>query len=491
MTGTSSAVARAKKIKAAKTDLRAFCNLIDPGFFRDEYAYQDELCGVLQQMYEKRLINPKTGEAYNILVINMPPGFGKSYTAQMFSVWAFGQNVRNKIISISYNQTLSYEFARGVRGAIMREGDEEDDEDYCVRDVFPQLKIKYGDSAMEKWALEGKFVYRSYQATSFDGTLTGNRANIVIIDDPIRNHKEAANDAVKDGIWRAFTDTLQSRVLAGGMQIVIQTRWATDDLAGRLIEDGEMGYGDRVFVLKMEALTEDSESGVSLCEGVYPTGDLLMKRRGISAEIWAANFMQVPIDVKGALYGEFKTYDAVDTDGFERLIAYVDTADEGADYLCLVVGGVVGRYGYVTDVYYTDAGMEVTEGEVARRLNEAGTREVIVESNNGGRGFARNVERLLKGLGNRRCGVTWFHQSKNKRTRIIVNAVNVMEQVVMPEGWEKRWPEFVKAIRKYQRKGRNEHDDAPDALTGFVEVVNGDVKGKGRMRIGKRSRLGI
>ena len=59
-----------------------------------------------------------------------------------------------------------------------------------------------------------------------------------------------------------------------------------------------------------------------------------------------------------------------------------------------------------------------------------------------------------------------------------MNATNVMEQVILPEGWEKKYKAFYKAISTYQRKGKNAHDDAPDALTGFVEMINGDVKGR-------------
>lgn len=135
--------------------------------------------------------------------------------------------------------------------------------------------------------------------------------------------------------------------------------------------------------------------------------------------------------------------------------------------------------------------MEVTEPETARRLDLCRVKEALIESNNGGRGFARNVQKKLKQMGNRRCGVTWFTQSKNKKTRILVNASNAMEQVIMPEDWEKRWPEFAVAINKYQRKGKNAHDDAPDALTGIIEMVNGDVKGKRKIRTGSKSRLGI
>ena len=61
----------------------------------------------------------------------------------------------------------------------------------------------------------------------------------------------------------------------------------------------------------------------------------------------------------------------------------------------------------------------------------------------------------------------------------------------MPQDWEMRWPKAAEHIRKYQRKGKNDHDDIEDTLTGIVEFVNGDVKGKKKARVGKKSRLGI
>ena len=87
--------------------------------------------------------------------------------------------------------------------------------------------------------------------------------------------------------------------------------------------------------------------------------------------------------------------------------------------------------------------------------------------------------------------VTWFSQSKNKKTRILANASNVMDQVIMPEDWETKYPEFSRHVKKYQRKGKNDHDDAEDTLTGLVEFINGDVKGKKKARLGYKSRLGM
>ncbi len=475
---------RDKNLAAGRKDFRTFCELRKPDFYKPGREYQGTLCSTLQAAYEKRLVSEKTGKPIKYLIINLPPGFGKSYTLANFVNWCYGQDVKNKVITVSYNGIIAPEFSRTAKDMILEE-ETPGEESYVTRSFFQGLKVKYGDSSVMKWSLEGS--YTSYLATSFDGTLTGMRGNIIIIDDPIKSAEEAVNDAVKEKHWNFFKNTLSSRMLPGALCIIVLTRWATDDLAGRVMDK----FPDQCYELKIPALTEDSPEGVSTCEDLYPTEDLQQKRETLDEEIWGANYMQVPVDKKGALYGEFKTYDVLDPDKFEKFLNYTDTADEGADSLCSISGGQIGRYGYVTDIYYTDEPMEVTEPETARRLQAAGVRECLIESNNGGRGFARNVIRNLKELHCHKCSVTWFHQSKNKRTRILTNASNVMEQVIMPSDWKQRWPVFAQHVSRYQRKGKNDHDDAEDALTGFVELLNGDVKGKRKARVGKKSRLGL
>lgn len=470
-------------IARGTSNFREYCNTIHPDFFKSQRKYQDVLCNTIQAAYEKRLLNPNTGKPIDILIINLPPGFGKSFTGVMFATWAYGQSVKNQIVEVSYNQTLAETFSKAVREAIRDEEIQGDDASYVVTSFFPNLKIKHGDGAATRWALEGS--YMSYLATGFDGSLTGMRGHIGIIDDPIKNAAEAVNENVKAAHFNFYKNTFVSRMLDGALQIIIQTRWATDDLAGKLLSE----FPDRCYELRMPALTAD---GTSLCEDLYSTADLLMKKATLDEHIWLANYMQEPIDIRGSLYATgFKTYEVLDEDAVERVINYTDTADTGADFLCSISADVIDKYGYVKDVYYTDQSMEVTEPETARRLDLNKVREVAIESNNGGRGFARNVEGHLKKRKNRKCQVTWFHQSKNKRTRILVNASNVLEQIIMPEGWEKKWPEFYQAVMKYQRKGKNEHDDAPDVLTGLVELINGDVKLKRKTKVLNRRRFGL
>lgn len=121
--------------------------------------------------------------------------------------------------------------------------------------------------------------------------------------------------------------------------------------------------------------------------------------------------------------------------------------------------------------------MEVTEPLTAEMLVNNEVNDAEFESNNGGRGFARSVERIIwEKFKTRRINVKWFHQSKNKQARIISNSTYVMNHIYFPENWKDRWPEYYRAMNSYQKEGKNKHDDAPDATTGLAEKMTNNTR---------------
>ena len=97
---------------------------------------------------------------------------------------------------------------------------------------------------------------------------------------------------------------------------------------------------------------------------------------------------------------------------------------------------------------------------------------VRIESNNGGRGFGRNVQRISKEkYGNAVTRYHFFTQTKNKESRILTGSTGVMNNVIFPADWARRWPEYYRDMIRYQRLGKNAHDDAQDATTGVFEYL--------------------
>lgn len=444
------------KYELARRKFFFYCNLKAPKFYKQNRKYLVDLCNTFQDFYEG---------TDDVLIINLPPRHGKSRTASLLVEWILGNNKEEKIITGSYNETLSMTFSKSIRNDIMET--KADDSIPVFSDVFPNTKIKRGDGSMNLWSLEGG--YNNYLATSPSGTVTGFGASILVIDDIIKNAEEANNENVKEKHWNWFTNTMLSRLEEGGKIIIIMTRWASDDLAGKVL-DWCIEKNKKYKHISMKALL-DKDTKQMLCSDVLSYESYLDKISIMGEDIASANYQQEPIDLKGCLYTKLKTY--TDIPEFEQIKSYTDTADTGADYLCSIVYGVYRKEAYVIDVLYTQAGMDVTEDMVADMFYRTGCNIANIESNSGGMSFARNIKRILKEkYDTNRCIIKPFHNSKNKNSRIFSNSAWVMEHIYFPHNWRDKWPEYYKAMISYQRAGKNKHDDAPDATTGIAEFCN-------------------
>ena len=451
----SAAFQQLVKIELARRDFWQYCKLTSPDFYNERRPFLRDLAQTLQWFIEEA--------PQQFLVINLPPRHGKSRTATKLVQWLLGKyGITKKVMTGSYNETLSGTFAKQVRDTIAAKPTAGV---LVYNDIFPATKIKYGEAAAQKWSLEGS-EQANYLATSPTGTATGFGCNIMLIDDLIKSDKEAYNEATLQGQIDWFNNTMLSRTETGFKIIIIMTRWATNDLAGFVLRNF-----DDVVHINYKAVQDD---GSMLCEAILAKEDYLLKTKNMNKDIVLANYQQEPIDIKGRLYSGFKTYTEIPKDSsghplFEYVLNYTDTADTGSDFLCSINYGMYGGSYYILDVLYTKEPMEKTEPAAARMLGKDHVGFALIESNNGGRGFARNVERLCREQGNAHTVVKWFHQSQNKIARILSNSTGVMNNVLLPVNWQDRWPEFAIDLLKYQKEGKNAHDDAPDALTGVYE----------------------
>ena len=439
------------KIELARRHLYNYCKLTNPQFYKDDRTYLKEMCNDIENFIKQ---NDK-----KFLVINLPPRHGKSFTSKNTVEWLFGSNPKLRVMTGSYNETLSGQFAKQVRDTIQNI---KVDDKLVYNDVFPNTRVKYGESSASMWALENSN-QKSYLATSPTGTATGFGAEILIIDDLIKNSEEAYNENTLDKQWEWFNNTMLSRLEGNWKVIIIMTRWAERDLAGRVIES----FGDLTEVIKFKAVQDD---GSMLCDEILSKEDFEIKIKEMNEDIVEANYNQQPIDVKGKLYGEFKEYQTLPKT--PQILAYTDTADKGEDYLVTIVYTVYNNEVYVIDIQYDDRSMEITEEETTDMLYNNDVNIADIESNNGGRGFARNVERRLKEKYNsNKTIIKPFTQTGNKEARILSSATWVTEHFYMPFNWKNKYREAYKSISTFQKKGKNKHDDIEDVMAGIYERV--------------------
>jgi len=470
----------ALEIALARTNFWDYCRLRDPEFYQDKYSHLKTLCLTLNNFYFGLPLD-STGKIYRNLMINMPPQHGKTRTAIHFVNWCHGRNKKERIITGSYNDSTAEDFSKYTRDNLTQ--DKFDPDTILVRDIFPHLKLKPGTSSAKKWALMGE--HFNYLGAGIGGSVTSKGATMLIVDDLVKGALEALSDNYLDRAWQFYADTLASRRSAeqldhGLLKIMIMTRWSKDDPCGRVLEK-EPG---KWHVVSMPAC--DYTTKTMLCPDFLSYDDLMDIRDTMAPEIFAANYDNQPMDIQGALYPVLKTWDKLPMDDqgrilLERRRCYVDTADQGNDWTCAIIWGDYQGRAYVLDVYFTPEGMEITEPELARRVNKFQVHHCRIESNAGGQGFFRNVRRLAREQTAamkppRKCTTIFrsFHQSENKAARIVSNSTNVMENVFFPVDWMTRWPEFhrhVTRMVKEKLKQANVLDDGVDCLTGVAESL--------------------
>ena len=320
------------RMELARREFWQYCKFTSPDFYTEERTFLKDLSNKLQWFVEDA--------SEQIMVVNMPPRHGKSRTATKFVQWLFGKyGAKIKVMTGSYNETLSGTFAKQVRDCI---AEKKTAGITVYNDIFPNTQIKYGEAAALKWALAGS-EQANYLATSPSGTATGFGCNIMIIDDLIKNVEEAYNANTLQKMIDWFTNTMLSRTENGFKLIIIMTRWCNDDLAGYILSN----Y-DNVIHVNYKAVQED---GTMLCPEILSAKDYELKTKNMNKDIVVANYQQEPIDIKGRLYTGFKTYTTIPQDDkgnslFKYILNYTDTADEGSDFLCSIV------YGMHTDDYY-------------------------------------------------------------------------------------------------------------------------------------------
>ncbi|GAB0167464.1 phage terminase large subunit [Lysinibacillus sp. CTST325] len=440
-----------------------YCKTRAPDFYIDGRIHLETICETLQALYEGRLLNEE-GIPYENMIMNIPPRHGKSRTLIHFCEWVLGDRQQNRIITASYNEDLATVFSRYTRDGISEE--KVYPHEIVYSDIFPNVKVKKGDSSYRQWALEGQ--HFNYKGAGLGGSITGKGGNILIVDDPIKNAAEAQNENALDKQWQWFTDTFLSRQeqTDRSIKIVNMTRWSKKDICGRIL-DGKRA--NEWYVLMMPAMDDE---GNMLCPELLNRKNFDALADFMDEAILNANYYQQPLDLKGRLYKAFKTYDG-DLPTFKSIQNYTDTADTGDDYLCSVVYGVTfDNEAYVLDVLYTKDPMEETEPATAKMLYDNKVNHAYIESNGGGRGFARSVEKeLMEKHNSNYTYIEPFHQSNNKIARILSNSTWVMNHIYFPINWKDKWPDYYKAMTEYQREGKNAHDDAPDATTGVAEFV--------------------
>lgn len=441
------------------------------------------------------------------MIIQAPPQHGKSQlSSRDLPSFMLGLDPDLKINLSSYSDTVAKNFNRDVQRII-------DTDEY--REIFPDTYLSGSNVVtMSNNYLRNSSVIEtvghkgSFYVVGRGGSLTSRTVDVSILDDVYKDYTEANSPVIRSTAWDWYTSVVRTRLHNDSQELIVFTRWHEEDIIGKIekseqiidvkawsdLDNVPKGAWVRVNfeAIKTSAPTELDPRNEG--EALWPARhslDELIAQRNLDPVKFNCLHQGNPGGAEGRLYAhEFKTYIEKSEYGtYVRSGSYTDVADEGDDFLASATYDIYKSpnefyneqtkrfepilFALITDMEYTDESTEVTTVTVPAMINRNGTQRAWIESNNGGSGFEKQIRPKVK------ANTMAFYQGANKESRIVSNAAAVNAQIIMPFGWEKRFPAIYDHLTHFLRNfGANAHDDIEDCLTGIYEkeIIDGNTK---------------
>lgn len=330
-----------RRRRLARDDLNAYCRYIEiPGApINDddpecEEFYPDTVTPAEHhELINRTLMRVEAGHLRRVMIF-MPPGSAKStYGTVTFPTWFMGRKRGRHVITTSYGTDLARKFGRKCR-QIARSPQ--------YREVFG-CGLVSDNKAADDWALDSG---SSFMAAGIDAGITGNRADGIVIDDPLKGRQDADSETIRNRIWEEYKASVRTRLKPGGFILIIQTRWHEDDIAGRILPkdwDGESGLvkaqdGEEWYVLCLQAQCErlddplGREIGEWLWTDWFTPDHWEQERRTQGSRNWAALYQQKPAPDDGGMWklSWFGRYGTAPADHW-MIVQSWDTANKPAE----------------------------------------------------------------------------------------------------------------------------------------------------------------
>jgi len=419
-------------------------------------------------------IREDTGNAYDILVLETPPQHGKSMTVtEALPSWYLGKYPGKRVILASYNDDTAERFARRNKEKLRSFGGRL----FGVR-LGGGLVSRAREFELEgPGGIRGQLLSRGIRAG-----ITGNPADLMIVDDPIKNRMEADSPTFRAQIWGEWLNSMKSRLSAGAKVIVIMTPWHEDDMAARLLQTEEHV---RLVRLPVEAGAGDAlgrAPGESLCPELGKDGKWLEQFKTAylndpegGPRAWSALYMCSPRVEGGNIVKRewWRRYDARKVTDFGTQVISVDASFKGNevnDFVAIEVWGKRGEDYYLR--YCRNEHMDFPRTiQAIRTVRELypEARAVLVEDKANGSAIIQTLQKEMFCIGINPLG------GKEARVHAVSPAIE-SGHVYIPEN-EPWVPAFVDQFTAFPAGANDDMvDSASQALTWLIhasgEVMN-------------------
>ena len=283
---------------------------------------------------------------YKRLQVSMPPRHGKTkLSSHMFPAWYIGKHPEKSIIVATYSEKFAWDHGRAVRDLI---------ESPLFAQVFPDVRLKPGSASMDRLETEqGGVLFFLGRGSG----VTGRGADVILLDDPTKDRKEADSPTIREDLWKWYTQVLQTRLMTkNGAIVLIQTRWTEDDMVGRLMDPLNPCYSEaeakKWRVIDMPAIARPKDVlGRREGEALWPERfdrEYLDNLRETDIRGFQALYQGRPTPEEGSFFKAItlRTYARMrDMPSKEKLRFYgasdhAVSLEQGRDKTCLMIIGV-------------------------------------------------------------------------------------------------------------------------------------------------------
>ena len=339
-------------------------------------------------------IETPTGNAYDIMLLSVPPQHGKSMTiTEALPSWFEGKYPDRRCIIVSYNEDFAGRFGRRNRQKLIEYGS----------DIFGIELGKATDTEIEIKNHRGAILSRGVMSG-----ITGNPGDLMIIDDPIKSREEADSKTVREKIWGEWEASMRTRLSAGAKVIVIMTRWHEDDLYGRLLTRERNIVRINIPLEAGEADPLGRTPGDALCPEIGKDKAWLSQVKascGGGNRTWYSLYMGNPVTEGGNI---FKKAWLLEFDGdmsdtkFDYMVLSADCAFKDSsknDYVALGVWGKLGSCCYLLDVIHKHLDFVETIEAIELLMNRwKALKTLLIEDKANGSAVIASLRRHISGV---------------------------------------------------------------------------------------------
>lgn len=391
----SQAAATIAKRRAARASLSAYINFTNPDYIESHFSRT--VCAALDKFVD----DMKNGKR-PVLILQAPAQHGKSeIVSRKLPAYLMGRFPDYRVGAASYGDDLAGAMAQDVRRNIS--SDEH-------KALFPQPDAKKKYAVDRQGDFSNPNGKGSYLGVGVGGGLSGKSIDIGIVDDPIKNHKEALSITTKESLWSWYQSVFKTRLSKNSGHIIMATRWASDDLSGRVIDMHR--DDDRLTVLSFPAINDPQEVGYNpdmplgaLVPDLHPIEQLREFKAESTDYWWSALYQQSPRALGGNVFKEVhaKYYLPKDLPAkFDKVVASLDATfkdTDGTDYVVCQVWGKRGADSYLIDQVRARMSFTKTVSEVVRiKQKHPLIRQFYIEDKANGPAVIDTLKGMVPGL---------------------------------------------------------------------------------------------